>query len=153
MKQDVLFLRQYISEVILSEARSKPPGAGVVVVRSFPEGWRVLGLRVYGRLDIPKGVIDPGESPFQAAVRETSEEAGITDLRFTWGNEPKVVGRLTVWVAETSQDPVIQRNPETGIYEHHSADWLEWDIMLSKVPNFIATAVRWARLIVEEENT
>ena len=137
----------------MSETRSKPPGAGVVVVRQFPEGWRVLGLRVYGRLDIPKGVIDPGETAFQAAVRETAEEAGITDLKFSWGKEPKVIGRLTVWVAETLQDPTIQRNPETGIYEHHSADWIQWDEMLPKVPNFIASAVRWARLIVEEENT
>jgi len=31
-----------------------------------------------GRWQLPKGIIDPGETPEQAALREVSEEAGLT---------------------------------------------------------------------------
>jgi 8-oxo-dGTP pyrophosphatase MutT (NUDIX family) len=31
---------------------------------------------------LPKGHVDPGEEPIQAAIREISEETGITDLHF-----------------------------------------------------------------------
>jgi 8-oxo-dGTP pyrophosphatase MutT (NUDIX family) len=31
---------------------------------------------------LPKGHIDPGEEPLQAAIREIKEESGITDLHF-----------------------------------------------------------------------
>ena len=76
------FLRQYISEVIVSEARSRPPGAGVVVVKRIDEEWKVLGLRLYGKYDIPKGGIEEGEDTFSTALRETLEEADISELNF-----------------------------------------------------------------------
>jgi len=31
---------------------------------------------------LPKGHVDPGEEPLQAAIREIREESGITDLQF-----------------------------------------------------------------------
>ena len=31
---------------------------------------------------LPKGHVDPGEEPLQAAIREIMEESGITDLHF-----------------------------------------------------------------------
>ena len=31
---------------------------------------------------LPKGHVDPGEEPLQAAIREIMEESGITDLQF-----------------------------------------------------------------------
>ncbi len=41
----------------------------IVPVRRAADGSRVLGL--------PKGHIDPGETPLQAAVREVREETGV----------------------------------------------------------------------------
>jgi 8-oxo-dGTP pyrophosphatase MutT (NUDIX family) len=53
-----------------------------------------------GRWQLPKGIIDPGETPEQAAIREVREEAGITceivekidsvDYWYVdrWGKEP-----------------------------------------------------------------
>ncbi|HEY1457292.1 MAG TPA: NUDIX domain-containing protein [Solirubrobacteraceae bacterium] len=41
----------------------------IVPIRRAADGSRVLGL--------PKGHIDPGETPIQAAVREVREEAGV----------------------------------------------------------------------------
>ena len=61
-------------------------GSGFVLFRYFPDGIRFLGLvgpeyhrnRCNGVYDIPKGVIDSGETAYQAAVREAMEEAGYT---------------------------------------------------------------------------
>ena len=44
--------------------------AGVIPVRRDPEGWRVLVLRCYGNWDFPKGMVEDGETPFAAALRE-----------------------------------------------------------------------------------
>ena len=59
----------------------KPPGAGIVIVKYFPSGFKALGLfdQEKGAFDLPKGTIDFEESTFQAALRETEEECGIRD--------------------------------------------------------------------------
>jgi hypothetical protein len=58
--------------------------AGVVVVRR-DSGWRLLILRAYRNWDFPKGRVEPDEAPLDAAIRETAEEAAISDLAFNWG--------------------------------------------------------------------
>ena len=83
-------------------------GAGFVVFRVFPDGIRFLGLvgpefhrnRCQGTYDIPKGVIDHGESPLQTAKREAFEEAGyvITDNSIVAG--PFRDSYLTIWMAQ-----------------------------------------------------
>src|SRR5262245_3642152 len=59
--------------------------AGVVVVRETPDGWRYLLLRAFNHWDFPKGMVEPGEEPFAAAIREVREETLIADLDFAWG--------------------------------------------------------------------
>mgnify|MGYP001158305927 CR=1 FL=1 len=129
---------------------SHMPGAGIVVVRQFDDGWRILGLSLNDFLDIPKGVIEPGEKPLQTAIRETEEEAGISELKFEWGFEPVIIGQLTVYVASCDQDPVIEKNPETGIYEHQGYVWTSWDNMISNAYPYLKGPLEWARNIVEE---
>uniref|UniRef100_A0A1B6D6Q1 Bis(5'-nucleosyl)-tetraphosphatase [asymmetrical] n=1 Tax=Clastoptera arizonana TaxID=38151 RepID=A0A1B6D6Q1_9HEMI len=77
----------------------------------------------------PKGHVDPGESDFDTAVRETREESGINlaDLRIIEGFkkiiEYNVKGknkRVTYWLAELL-------NPETAVImseEHQAYKWL-----------------------------
>ena len=48
--------------------RSDGPKHEIAVIRTTEEG----------RWQLPKGIVDPGETPEQAAVREVSEEAGLT---------------------------------------------------------------------------
>ena len=65
--------------------RSTRLSAGVVVVRQVEEGWRFLLLRAFNHWDFPKGMVEAGEEPLEAAVREVREESTIDDLDFAWG--------------------------------------------------------------------
>jgi glyoxylase-like metal-dependent hydrolase (beta-lactamase superfamily II)/8-oxo-dGTP pyrophosphatase MutT (NUDIX family) len=65
-------------------ARTRP-AATVLVLRDTPQGLEVLMTRrsphasfAPGAFVFPGGVIDPGESPEAAAVRESAEELGLT---------------------------------------------------------------------------
>jgi 8-oxo-dGTP pyrophosphatase MutT (NUDIX family) len=60
--------------------------AGAVVFRGRGPALRFLLIRnAKGHWDFPKGRIEPGETPRQAAVRETAEETGLRRLRFVPG--------------------------------------------------------------------
>ncbi len=59
--------------------------AGVVIVHESDLGPRFLLLRAYRNWDLPKGLVEAGEQPFDAACREVEEETGITGLDFAWG--------------------------------------------------------------------
>lgn len=56
----------------------KTVSAGIIIINSKNQ---ILGCKPFGkkdnRLDIPKGHIEDGETPYQAAIRETFEETGL----------------------------------------------------------------------------
>ena len=54
---------------------------GIVYKRDAQEEKFVLILNSYGQWTFPKGHIEKGESPEQAALREVAEEIGLTDLK------------------------------------------------------------------------
>lgn len=79
--------------------------------------------------DLPKGNIEKGESPKQAALREAKEETGLTDLKFIPGFEEKIEwwyrfeGRLTkktvtYYLAETKTEKVKIS------FEHLRPEWI-----------------------------
>ena len=53
------------------------PAGGVVLIRQYRFGTRIVAL------ELPGGVIDPGEAPADAAVRELHEETGYVSERWT----------------------------------------------------------------------
>ena len=60
--------------------------AGAVVFRGSGPRLRFLLIRnVKGHWDFPKGKVEAGEAPRDAAVREIAEESGLTGLRFVPG--------------------------------------------------------------------
>ena len=57
----------------------------VVVIRQTADAPLFLLLKAYTKWDFPKGMIDLGERPLDAAIREVREETTIRDLQFPWG--------------------------------------------------------------------
>ena len=130
--------------------KRKKERSGIIVLRYFPSGYKLLGLRYYGSYDLPKGGIEPFEDIFVAALRETEEECGITDLDFRWGMVTTQARNVTLYIAATNEDPIIQPNPESGIHEHHGAKWLSLDQASQKLHPYLRPVVDWVREIIEE---
>jgi len=59
--------------------------AGVVIVNVVNHKVRFLLLRAYRNWDFPKGIVESGEEPIDAAVREVREETTLDDISFDWG--------------------------------------------------------------------
>lgn len=140
----------------MKKQRVKEQSAGFVIVRRRGSSWEVLGLRVWGKIDIPKGHLEPGESPFDAAVRECREEAGLSIVPsrdMPWGNRSYVSERphkdVTVFIAVTDQEPEIQMNPETKQYEHDGYHWMGWSDMKARCYPYLRDAISWAQSVVE----
>ncbi|NIR95764.1 MAG: NUDIX domain-containing protein [Gammaproteobacteria bacterium] len=104
--------------------------AGAVIVRPTDTGPRILLLRAYNYWDFPKGVVEPGETPLEAAHREVAEETGIEQLVQPWGElyrETAPYGKGKVaryYLAITTQTSItLSINPELGRPEHHEYRW------------------------------
>ena len=149
-KRDDSPIRKFIEYTLDEEEKdmSKSPGAGIVVVRKFDKKWKVLGLVANGAYDLPKGKMEKGENPLDAAIRETSEESSITQLDFKWGKQNIQIKHLTFYIAATQQDATIQLNPDSGIYEHEDAVWTSFKKIKSNVYPFLVPVVEWAESIV-----
>ena len=128
---------------------------GVVVARQASEGWLTLLLRAYHHWDFPKGIRERGEDPMQAAIREVSEETGIDDLSFDWGDRffetgPYSRGKIArYFIATTRQEDVIMGpSPETGEPEHHEWRWVSFDEAYDLGSPRVRQIVQWARQII-----
>jgi 8-oxo-dGTP pyrophosphatase MutT (NUDIX family) len=133
--------------------------AGAVVVRPFPEGWRYLLLRVYRTWDFPKGRLENGETPLQAAVREVEEETTLSDLQFRWGElyaetQPYSGGKIArYYVAEsTKQTVALPINAELGRAEHHEFRWVGPDEATRLLPDRLQPVLAWARTLLESKH-
>lgn len=126
--------------------------AGIIFVR-FKDGVPyILCLRAYSSFDFPKGKIEEGESELAAAVRETEEEAGLTEIGFDFGydtiklmNDGKHKKEVTLFMATTEQEPEIRKNPDTGKYEHHGFGWLSLPDAEESLHPYLRPAVAWVR--------
>jgi 8-oxo-dGTP pyrophosphatase MutT (NUDIX family) len=125
--------------------------AGVVVMRGQEAQRRYLLLRAYRNWDFPKGVVEEGEDPLQAAIREVEEESSITDLVFRWGydyRETPPYGRGKVaryYLAETRQLQIhLPINPELGRPEHDEFLWVDYSAAQKMLPPRLQPILEWA---------
>jgi 8-oxo-dGTP diphosphatase len=94
-----------------------------------------------GKWNLPGGVLNPLESPEQAALRECQEETGITPQGLTELFQINIQGcPVTFFVGHTSDDP------QQGDNENENPNWLSIDeaLALDCVPG-VHRALRQAR--------
>jgi 8-oxo-dGTP pyrophosphatase MutT (NUDIX family) len=125
--------------------------AGVVVVRRVGDDWRFLLLRAFNHWDFPKGMVEAGEEPLDAAVREVREESLIEDLDFVWGGDSTQTGPYSggkvarYYLASTRQVEItLPFNPEIGRAEHSEYRWVDYDQAMDLVSPRVKPVLKWA---------
>jgi|TARA_B100000035_G_scaffold290591_1_gene277817 8-oxo-dGTP pyrophosphatase MutT (NUDIX family) len=106
--------------------------SGIIVFRNNYNNPEILGLialpkhrkRAKGTYDIPKGSIDTGESPLEAAKRECFEESGLRPKLIS--SIPIEYGPMQLWIGEVDGDSeiIIASNPHSGEVEHEGYEWI-----------------------------
>jgi 8-oxo-dGTP pyrophosphatase MutT (NUDIX family) len=124
--------------------------AGVVVVRWAGE-WRFLLLRAYNHWDFPKGMVEAGEEPLAAAIREVEEETLIKDLEFAWGEQytqtgPYSRGKIArYYLARTNTEKIsLPVSEELGRAEHSEYRWVDYQTALKLVSPRLKPVLEWA---------
>ena len=132
-------------------SRGPRVSAGVVVVRRAEEGWLFLLLRAFNHWDFPKGMVEDGEEPLAAAIREVREESLIDDLAFAWGQDSTQTGPYSAgkvaryYLAETHTQPItLPFNPEIGRPEHSEYRWVDYDDAVELVSPRVRPVLKWA---------
>lgn len=137
--------------------KAKILSAGIIIVRQEGGKWLYLLLRAYSHWDFPKGLVEPGEAPLQAAIRETEEETTLTDLHFDWGHEYRETGPgrrgkvARYYLARTGAAEVaLPVSEELGHPEHDEYRWLTYRQALVLLKPYLAEILAWAHATVGE---
>jgi len=137
-------------------ASSKRLSAGAVIVRATPEGTRFLLLRSFDHWDFPKGLVENGEEPMSAALREVREETTVNDLRFPWGEVHTETGPYSrgktarYYLAQTATEFIsLPVNPEIGRPEHSEYRWVDYGTAVRLVSDRVRPVLEWAAEVLK----
>jgi len=112
--------------------------AGGIVVRRAPSDatqWEACLIRVRGAWSLPKGNLDAGETPEQAALREISEETGLPreglsiraelpPAEYMYRRDGRLVGKIVHhYLVEAAGDAEL--HPQLS--EIDAAEWVPLD--------------------------
>ena len=135
----------------MSAGRPHVLSAGVVVVRGGPGRWLFLMLRAYRNWDFPKGVVEQGEEPLAAALREVREETLIEDLEFKWGKvhrqtPPYGNGKIArYYLAVTRSEAItLPVSAALGRPEHDEWRWVDRHSGQALCPQRLQPILQWA---------
>jgi len=135
---------------------AKTLSAGIVPARRTQDGWRLLVLRAFRNWDFPKGLVEPGEEPRAAAVRETAEETALADLEFSFGEGyretmPYAGGKVArYYLAVTRQERIaLPVSAELGRPEHDEGRWVDFAEAAALLPPRLQPILEWARTMLE----
>jgi bis(5'-nucleosidyl)-tetraphosphatase len=138
----------------LSDTGAEPRKAGVVVLRPHGGEWRCLLLRAYRNWGFPKGEIDPGESPLDAAAREVLEETSVGDLDFCWGETfidtaPRTGHKIARYYIAVSPGArvFLPVSAELGRPEHHEFRWVGLAAAKTLLAPALQPVIAWAATI------
>lgn len=137
---------------------AKIMSAGVVILNHHHDRHQYLLLRAYNYWDFPKGVVESGETPLEAAIREVREETGIEELHFNWGyiyretnpyNQGRKIARY--YIAESPKSRVhLPINPLLGRPEHNDYRWTgrteAWRLLTPRV----RAILDWADKVIND---
>lgn len=134
------------------ESSSNPFSSGVVILRQIDGDWHYLLLRAYQYWDFPKGLVEEGESEFDAALREVEEESTLTDLKFRWGHkffQTAPYGKFRkiarYYIAESVSGDVDLPISETlGRPEHEEFRWVNFDTAYAMVAPRVRQVLDWS---------
>jgi len=132
--------------------------SGIVVVSLVQRKLKFLLLRAYRNWDFPKGLVEAGEQPIDAALREVREETTLDDLSFDWGLEfmetgPYNKGKISRYYIARSKETQVRLpiNPDLGMPEHHEACWVDYAKALTMVSPRLQPVVQWAYATINHE--
>jgi 8-oxo-dGTP pyrophosphatase MutT (NUDIX family) len=133
--------------------------AGVVVVRPDGDEWLFLLLRAYRYWDFPKGMLEPGETPMQAALREVKEETTLTGLKFFLGEQfietgPYSHGKTARYYLAVSDVGLVSLpvNAELGRAEHNEYRWVPAREARALLSPRVLDVLNWAETLLRPEN-
>ena len=139
----------------MSDTRPYRVSSGAVIVRETADGYVFLMLRAFNHWDFPKGIVERGESPLQAAIREIAEETTLTDLDFHWGQDFCETGPYNrdkiarYHLARTNTAFVeLPVNEELGRPEHNEYRWVTPDEARELAAPRVRDVIDWAARLI-----
>ena len=138
-------------------AAAKAPALSAGIIPILKDQNLVLLLRAYRYWDFPKGIVEVGEDPLEAAIRELHEESGLKNPKFRWGREFIETERYSYgkiaryYLAEVASEKItLLENPVSGRREHDEYRWMSFSDASKLLVPRVQTVLNWAQAKLQE---